>query len=228
MLYVLIVILAILSLVAIEIFVKSTIDIHFKDNVLTLKVITPFYKKQIVRDFNQKQSEVKAGDAKKETKDTEKLGFSQKLDDIKKRVFNKEKGFDIDELKSVWSELWETNSYVLGIIKKLFTKLRHKIHIKKLAIGVEYGTDNPATTGMIYGSVWNVVGIIYPVLTRYFYIEYPIIDVTPDFYGKRFDIEIRSIIKVSAAHIIWAGLSSLLIPSITYFKNKKGREKNGR
>ena len=49
-----------------------------------------------------------------------------------------------------------------------------------------------------------------------------------DFYSKRFDTEVRSIIKVRAVHIISAGLSSLLVPAYTYLKNKKGREKNGR
>ena len=230
MLYVILIILLILLLLLLlELFLFSKIEIHFKDKLLTVAIKTPLYRKVIRRDLNQTEAEPqKNGAASDET--SEKSPISDKIADIKKRVFNPDTGFDTEEVKKVWGELSETHSYVFGILKKLLVRLRHKIHINKLFIRLEYGTDNPAATGIIYGSVWNLVGLVYPFLTMYFRIAYPTLDITPDFYSKRFDIEVKSIIKVRAAHIINAGLSLLLVPTITYFKDKskKGRENNGR
>lgn len=225
--YILIIILAVIALLLfVQLATFSTIYIHYKNKKLIVKIKTPFYRKEI--NYDLEKNEEKVNTRSQETSEKSKL--SDKVDEIKKRVFNSEKGFDADELKKVWQEILDTHSYAVGIIKKLLTKLRHKIHITQLFIGLEYGTDNPANTGIIYGSVWGLIGTLYPILTRYFYIEYPTLDITPDFYNKRFDIEIRSIIKVRAAHIIRAGFSSLFVPAITYLKDKisKGSEKNGR
>ena len=229
MLYVILIILLIIALLLIaELWLFTKIDIHLKDNVLVIKVITPLYRKVIKKDFNKQESETAEQTTKNEKTQEKTSPLSDKMAEIKGRVFNSETGFDKDELKKVWDEFTGMYSETFGIIKKLLGKLRHKIHISKLVLRLEYGTDNPATTGFVYGSIWNIVGIIYPILTMYFHIVYPTIDVTPDFYSKRFDTEVRSIIKVRAVHIISAGLSSLLVPAYTYLKNKKGREKNGR
>lgn len=230
MLYVILVILLIAALLLLlELFLFSTAEIHLKDKILTVTVKTPLYKKVIRRNIVEDVEET-VENGVKEDKESEKSLVSDKIAEIKKRIFNSDTGVDTEEVKKVWGELSETYSYGLGIIKKFLGKLRHKIHISKLYIKVEYGTDNPAATGFVYGSVWNLVGIVYPFLTRYFHIVYPTLDITPDFYSKRFDIEVKSIIKVRAAHIISAGLSSLLVPAITYFKDKlkKGRGNNGR
>lgn len=215
----------IVLLIVWELYTFSTVELHYKDMLIAIRVRTPLYKKDIELNMDKPETPAKA-----DGKESQQSGVKKKISEIKERVFNSEKGFDTDELKNVFGEFADTYSYVFGIIRKFFGKLRHKIHIKQLFIKLEYGTDNPANTGFIYGSVWNVVGLVYPWLTRYFHMEYPSIDITPDFYGKRFEIEARSIIKVRAVHIIRAGLSSLLIPSLTYLKDKikKGRGKNGR
>ncbi len=210
----------------------SFVYIHLKDNILIVNVKTPFYRREIKYDLekNKEEEKIKGVGIGEKEKTEQKSPLSEKIAKAKKRVFSSEKGFDTDELKNIWDEFSEMYSYAVGIIKKLLGKLRHKIHITQLLVRLEYGTDNPANTGMIYGSIWGLVGLLYPIFTRYFHIVYPTLDITPDFYDNRFDIEVRSIIKVRAAHIINAAFASLFVPAITYFKDKilKGREKNGR
>ncbi|MBQ3573008.1 MAG: DUF2953 domain-containing protein [Clostridia bacterium] len=95
---------------------------------------------------------------------------------------------------------------------------------------MEYGTGDAAATGMLYGSIWGAVSTLYPIACRWAHISYPTLDITPDFYGKRFNIEVQSIIKVRPAHIISALFTALRMPNFTYLKDKlkKGRGKNGR
>lgn len=233
MIYGIIILLLIIGLLlTVQLAAFSFVYIHLKDGILAVKVRTPFYRREIRYDLkkNQEKEKIQGVGVEKKEKTEQKSPFSEKIADAQKRVFNSEKGFDTDELKNVWNEFCETYSYALGIIKKLLGKLRHRIYITQLFVRLEYGTDNPANTGMIYGSIWGLVGSLYPIFTRYFHIVYPTLDITPDFYDKRFDIEVRSIIKVRAAHIINAAFASLFMPAITYFKDKilKGREKNGR
>ncbi len=230
MLYIILAIILIIALLLIiQLSAFSTVYISYKDKLLVVRIQTPFYRKEIKYDLAEKKEEVKTEGVAGAEK-SEKSFISSKTDEIKKRIFNPETGFDAEELKNVWDEICETYSYGMGIIKKLLGKMRHKIHITNLFVKLEYGTNNPAATGIIYGSAWGLVGTAYPILTRYFHIVYPTLDITPDFYGERFDIEVRSIIKVRAAHIIRAALSSLFVPAVTYFKDKisKGSEKNGR
>ena len=202
-----------------------TIDIHLKNHILNIKIGNKLYCKKIQIDLSKpkqtKQTE------KSNTKHKEnKLSFIDRLKKIKDRVFDEENGINHDEIKNVKNELFETYSQAIEIIKKISVKLRHKIKVTTLRVELEYGTGNAATTGMLYGGIWQMTGILYPIASRWVKIIYPTLDITPDFYSKRFDIEAQSIIKVRPAHIISAVFSPLLGTAITYFKNKKGREKN--
>lgn len=243
MLYIILaILLAIALFIAVELLCFAVISVSYKDKKLVINIKTPLLKKVITRDLpkNEEEGEPNGKENKSsEYKDEEnpnenkKSLSSEKIDEVKKRVFNSETGFDADELKNVWGEFSETYSYTIGIIKKFLGKLRHRIYVNKTYIKIDYGTDNPAATGIIYGSAWNLLGVIYPILTMYFCIEYPMLDITPDFYGKRFDIAAESIIKVKPVHIIKAAFSSLLVPTLTYLKQKikkqeEGREKNVR
>lgn len=163
-------------------------------------------------------------------KSTQPFDIKTKIEEIKGRIYNSDTGFNIDEIKNIKNEFTSGFSGISKHIGIFFKKTRYKIHIPSLRINLEYGTGNPANTGLIYGSAWNIVGILYPILTRYFHIAYPSLNLTPDFYGKRFDAEIKSIIKVRPAHIINAAISVFKSFILTYLKNNfnKGREKNGR
>ncbi len=212
----LLIILCVLILILSFVFIGHiTIDLALNDNLLTLLIRHTFYKKRIEIDLNNPKPRNKKPDEKQ-------VSFS----DIKGKVFKKDSGLDFDELKKLKNEYFSAYAEVLDIVKSLLGRTKCKIKIPVLKISVNYGTGNAAATGMIYGSFWSLIGIIYPTLTRYFKIVYPTLDITPDFYGERFEISVKSIIKVRAVHIMNAGFSALL----TYLKNKKKKDvnKNGR
>lgn len=228
----LIILLSVIALIAFVLLVtlvpRVTVEIHFKNYILNILIRSPIFKKKLKFDFSER-SESGGEKGSDSEGSSEKSDFKDKFDSIKQRIFNRETGFDFDELRNVFDELTETYSTLKEIVTKILGKLRYRIYIPYLRLKLEYGTDNPANTGIIYGSIWSAIGAVYPILTNYFDIEYPILDITPDFYNKHFDAEVESIIKVRPAHIINAAFAGLFGPALTYFKDKyiKGREKNG-
>lgn len=144
-------------------------------------------------------------------------GYFEKL---KARVFKTDTGFDSDEAKNVISELKTEFSYYWKLGKRFLSSMRYKISIPVWRITLDYGTADAALTGMLYGSAWSVLGFVYPLLARYARVVYPMLDITPDFYGKRFELKVKSIIKVRPAHIINAAVPTLIIFLTDYFKKQ--------
>ncbi len=85
-------------------------------------------------------------------------------------------------------------------------------------VSARFGTGDAAYTGMIYGAIWSVIGNAYAFLCRFFRIEFPEVELVPEFNEKVFEIEAEGIIKIRLAHIITAILHGLR----TKRKNKKG------
>lgn len=217
MIYLLIILCIIILILSFISFGHIIIDLSLNDNLLTLIIRHTLYRKKIEIDLNKPKPH------KENQKPAEK---QSSFSDIKNRIFKKDSGIDFNEIQNIKNEYFSAYSEILDIVKSLLGRTKCKIKIPVLNISINYGTGNPAATGMIYGSFWSLIGILYPPLTRYFKIVYPTLDITPDFYQERFEIYIKSIIKVRAVHIINAGFSALL----TYLKNKKKKDvkMNGR
>lgn len=225
MLYVLLILLIIAAVIFVALWSRVTVEIHLKDSRLKIVIGNRFIKKKLDIDLKKEKPQKAAKKCEpKENKPT----FKDRLSEMKKRIFNPETGFDKEEAIKVKDELLGAYSDTIEILRKIFGKMRYKVHIPKTYIRLDYGTGDPADTGMIYGAIWGAVGVLYPIAARYVHMAYPMIDITPDFYEKRFSAEIRSIIKVRPAHIINASFSSLMGLLVTYLKNKKGRGKNVR
>lgn len=172
----------------------------------------------------KKTEETNSSDSKKAKKNS----IIDKLKSDGAKVYDSESGLKLSELRAVFHEYKDIFERYKDIILDFFGDLRYKIDIPILRAELDIGLDNPAYTGIAYSSVWGAVGIIYPILSRYMHIVYPTISVTPDLYGKRFRLEIESIIKVRPAHIINALVKQGLRAGITYFtKIKKGSVQNG-
>lgn len=217
-------------------------DISYKEKKLTLLMSFWFYKKKIVKDFS-KETDDKAENInnsnnnsnknlKKQKKDSkevdmedfsekEELGLKQKFAEAKQKVFNPETGFNKEEAQSTINEFKETFSFYYKLIKKFLSAMRYKIYIPVCRVTLDYGTSDPALTGMLYGSAWNVIGFVYPFVARYAYAVYPMLDITPDFYDKRFDVKLKSIIKVRPVHIINALVPVAFMFLKEYLKDKK-------
>lgn len=214
-------------------------DISYKEKKLTVLMSFWFYKKKIVKDFLTDPEEDKAdnlnynSDKQKDKQKTgskeadenfsekEELGLKQKFEETKQRIFNPETGFNKDEAQSAIKEFKDTFSFYYKLIKKFLAAMRYKIYIPVCRVTLDYGTSDPALTGMLYGSAWNVIGFVYPFAARYAYAVYPMLDITPDFYDKRFDVKVKSIIKVRPVHIINAIVPVAFMFLKEYLKDKK-------
>lgn len=210
-------------------------DISYKEKKLTLLMSLWFYNKKIVKDFSKETEEDKAdninnsGKQKTDSKEAdtkdfsekEDLGLKQKFAEAKQKVFNSETGFNKEEAQSAINEFKDTFSFYYKLIKKFLSAMRYKIYIPVCRVTLDYGTSDPALTGMLYGSAWNVIGFAYPFVARYAYAVYPMLDITPDFYDKRFDVKVKSIIKVRPVHIINAIVPVAFMFLKEYLKDKK-------
>ena len=226
MIYVILILLIIVSVLLALTISYVTVDIHLKNQLLLISVGNKIYRKKFEINF----LEEKSAPSKDTDKSSEKQSSPFEISSIKDRVYSADSGIDFDEIKNIKNEICETYSNIIAIIKKLFSHLRYKIKVPVINLKMEYGTGDAAATGMLYGSIWGMIGTLYPIACKWAHISYPTLDITPDFYGKRFNIEAQSIIKVRPAHIISALFTALRMPNFTYLKDKlkKGREKNGR
>lgn len=227
-------VLLILALVYLVITVPYlTLDLRLENGQLTVLLKTWFFKKTIVSASSKaKVSDTESDDSTAETETEADSGGSvsspinEKIKEIKSRVFEPETGFNTDEARAVYGEL----SYLMSVLRQFFGSMRYKIQIPVLRITLDFGTGDAASTGMLYGTIWGAAGILFPILARYTRTVFPMIDITPDYYGKRFDIKAKSIIKVRPVHIINAAIPAAISLGLSYLKSnsKKEVKDNGR
>lgn len=232
MIYLIVILLILIIFLSALLYPYITIRLHLTNDMLTILIKLWFYKKELkfnLSDSNtaDKPTSSSADISVKDDEPKQTESIKSKLIAVKNRIFNPETGFDAEEARAVKDEFTQTYSQLMTVLKKFFGKMRQKIIVPHTSLTLDYGTGNPASTGMLYASFWSFTGIIYPLFARYAKIRYPIIDITPDFYEKRFSIELKSIIKVRPAHIINAAILSFTRFGLTYLKNnfRKEREK---
>lgn len=95
-----------------------------------------------------------------------------------------------------------------GFLWTLFKNMRYKIQILKTEIKIDYGTGDPADTGVLYGVMWAAIGNIYQVFNQYFIFDFPIAEINPDFENILFKIEFYGIIKVRLSNVLIALIKS--------------------
>ncbi len=227
-------------ILAVTLWHNWTIFLHVYERKLLIELRGfGFRKRLFFRDFAQKKEEErdsgsgksKSKKTKNRTEKTKKNSFSERWNRDKKRIYDKEKGgYQHGGLTQVLGEYREIYRDAKEVIQTFLEDTRHRIEISLLQIRLDFGTGNPAHTGMLYGTIWNFVGLGYPFLVRYFKASYPKMEIAPDFYHPRFDLEIKSIIKVRPAHIINAVIKQFGWSAVTYWKEyfTKGSGKHGR
>lgn len=214
---------------------RLTVRVVYADKLLTISLRFWFYRKRLVFDFSDKakskDNDPTPDNAFEDSSNApEKQIFKDKFKDIKNRILNKKDGFNLDEARRVKNEFFYTYSQALSLIKTFLSKMRRRITAENIRIVLDFGTGDAAHTGMVYGAIWSLTGSIYPRIDQYIVAEFPTLDITPDFYEKRFDIKFKSIIKVRPVHIINAAAVTFAKFGLTYLKNnfRKERENNGR
>ncbi len=230
----LVILVAIVGLIIAAAYIKWIVAIEIKDSVISIELRVAGVKRLVLKrslkpDTNKDKSKKTRTSNKNKDENSEDEGSWWK--DIKERVYNPEKGgYQEGSIEEIIDEYREKYDEISAVLRDVLGGMRHKIEISRLKLVLDVGTGNPAHTGMVYAVVWGLVGTVYPILTNYFIIDFPQIEVTPDFYEKRLDFGFRSIIKVKPAHIINALFKVGIKQVFTYFQNikNKGSVKNGR
>lgn len=124
-----------------------------------------------------------------------------RTDEEKKEVTKETIEKDIDKKKKL---LTNKKSFWWTILREM----RFRIEVVKTKIKIDYGTGDPADTGILYGIIWAVIGNLYQVFNQYLVFDFPETQINPDFENKIFEIEFESIIKVRLVHIINALLKT--------------------
>ena len=94
-------------------------------------------------------------------------------------------------------------------------------------VNFEYGTDNPATTGILYGVINGIVYGILGVIANSIKVKKQNIIISPDFNSAKIEIGAGCIVKLKNVHIIIAGIKCLKLWN-KIKKSRKESENNGR
>lgn len=130
------------------------------------------------------------------------LKLSPKTDKKKLKAEKKEEQEEASEAERTIGSIKEKYKEYKEIIHVFLKAMRYRVKINKLEIGLEYGTGNAATTGMLYGVIWGLITGAYNLLTVFFNMEFPKAEISPDFQKSKFDFTFNGILRVRLVHII--------------------------
>lgn len=151
--------------------------------------------------------------------------FRYTLDDERlKRLSKKDKKAEIDDGKSEEEKFFGKVQKIKGkyteakeIIDAVLDCAGDRVEFSDVFIRSKFGTGDAASTGMLYGAIWTLVGNVYAFLCRFFNIKFPEVELVPNFNEKAFEIETEGIIKIRIVHIITAAMCGFKV----YKKHKK-------
>ena len=123
---------------------------------------------------------------------------------VKQKENREEKEVSRESIEKDINEKHKKLSDKKSFLWTLFRDMRYRIEVKKVKIKVDFGTGDPADTGMLYGIIWGAIGSLYQIFNQYFIFDFPETEINPDFENQVFKIEAKGIIKVRLVHIISA------------------------
>ncbi len=87
-------------------------------------------------------------------------------------------------------------------LDEILDLVKNRAKFSDIYVRLCYGTGDAANTGIMYGAVWAFVGNVYSYLCRHFYVEFPTVELEPQFDRTAFEIEAQGIITTRLVHII--------------------------
>ncbi len=175
---------------------KTRVYISYKEDKLKIR-----FRNGLLR-YTWKQKEQtkkkKTKHKKKAPSKTRKAENSTKTEEINRESIEKEVRKKKQSLSDKTSFLWT-----------LLGEMRYRIEVVKVKIKINYGTGDPADTGILYGVIWAAIGNLYQVFSRYLVLDFPETEIEPDFENKVFKTEFEGIIKVKILHVISALVKSI-------------------
>ena len=157
--------------------------------------------KIILMPKEEKKGKKKKKEKKENDNNKEKKKYT--FDDVKEKCTN---------IKDIYFEIKDDAANILAYVGK------HAVSIKNLDINVRFDFDDPMKTGIytgiINGSVYNVIGLI----DRAVSVEKMKVNIIPLFNNRNFfDISVNGIVKIKNVHIMFILIKTLKI----MFKLKK-------
>lgn len=103
----------------------------------------------------------------------------------------------------ILSKIMEKRKDILRNINKFSKITRRIIRLEKFYWEIEYGVDDAALTGMLYGFIWQGVSVVLAILGRVVSIRSrPKIKIYPEFNRYIFKTEINCIFRLRVGYII--------------------------
>ena len=125
--------------------------------------------------------------------------------------------------KSAIQKLFDVREALLALIKKFFKRL----HFRFIVLKVNIGTDNAATTAILYGAVNQGVSYLLESLKSISKVDITSnsdISINADFLSQKSDFKAKIVLYLHVASLIHVGIHAI----ITHFKIKSTKEdKNG-
>ena len=114
-----------------------------------------------------------------------------------------------------------TESIKEDVFKALGYAARHGIKIELLNFRLNFGGEDAAAVGMLYGlvnaAVYTVLGVMHNVL----FIKKWTVDIIPDYKHEIFDLKVDCILRTRLVHIIVIGIKFIKI--LTFIKKEKNK-----
>ncbi|MBE7032319.1 MAG: DUF2953 domain-containing protein [Ruminococcaceae bacterium] len=173
----LIVVAIILAFITLLLFSPLKIIVEYRDKKVKL-IFRCAFLKFTVKDSAFRKKEKTAKSNNKKTDDAPNDGAS--------RIKKMQTGFD--SAKDALDE-------ILDLVK-------HRARFSDIYVRLRYGTGDAANTGILYGAIWSLTGNVYAYLCRHFYVEFPTVELEPQFDKTAFEIEAQGIITTRLVHII--------------------------
>lgn len=209
--YVLLVLLGLFILViliaALALWTRTTIILLYRDK--KIKVTVKLLGLHFSREMDTGQAEENGIHKTEEVETNAVEDFKDQIKSDFQTLKDDDTVVDLEALKSVAKKYYDHFKTGKSVVLQFLGRLRYRFSISKIELNLTYGLGDPAQTGMAYGAIWGAAGILYPLLREYFRIVFPVLNVTPDFQTKKFELEAESIIRVRAAHIINAAIATV-------------------
>lgn len=104
------------------------------------------------------------------------------------------------------SEIISLASYVLDLIKAVLGEFTRYARLKLCRIKISIGTDDPAQTALIYGTVSSALYTVFEFLDSFMTVKknYKHIGVAPDFTSDECKFDFKVILKIKIIHLLLA------------------------
>lgn len=132
----------------------------------------------------------------------------RKSDEKAKKTDNSEKNDEltVEGFLEKIEKFKRTFLSVREVITTVFDYAGDKVEFVDIMVKSRFGTGDAGKTGMICGAFWALLGNAYAFLCRFFRLDFPDVQLDPDFEKKVFEIEACGIIKIRPVHIITAAI----------------------